>query len=221
MRTLSILALLAAGPLMAQGNPADPDRKVAGGGQVPTGWSFRLDRAGDSIAHVKFVTMGPGLHFTTGPSGIYWREADRVAGSFHAIATFNQTRAPQHPEAYGLFVMGRNLSDTTQAYTYFLVRGNGMYSVWQRQGMGRPTALSAGTRGWVASDAAAKQDSTSGQAKNTLEISGDATGRKLTFKVNGKTVHELTTTGTIEGIVGIRMNHNLDVHVDGFAVHKM
>jgi hypothetical protein len=221
MRKLSILTLLAASPLLAQSNPADPDRPAAGGGQLPTGWSYRLDRASDSIAHVKFVTMGPGLHFTSGPAGIYWRDADRVTGSFHAIATFNQTKAPEHPEAYGLFVMGKNLKDSTQTYTYFLVRGNGMYSVWQRQGMGRPTALSAGMRGWVTNEAVVSQDATSGQARNTLEISGDAAGRKLTFKVNGKTVHEITTTGSIEGIVGIRMNHNLDVHVDGFAVHKM
>jgi hypothetical protein len=27
--------------------------------------------------------------------------------------------------------------------------------------------------------------------------------------------------GSVAGLVGIRMNHNLDVHVDGFAVHKM
>jgi len=66
-----------------------------------------------------------------------------------------------------------------------------------------------------------KQDA-SGVAKNVLEISGNATTKKLTFKVNGKQVAELDAPGgSVGGMVGIRMNHNLDVHVDGFAVHKM
>jgi hypothetical protein len=53
-------------------------------------------------------------------------------------------------------------------------------------------------------------------------VAGDAATKKLKFSVNGKQVAELDAPGgSVAGIVGIRMNHNLDVHVDGFAVHKM
>jgi hypothetical protein len=89
-----------------------------------------------------------------------------------------------------------------------------MYSIWKG---GTVSSPSTAVVPWTANAAVVKQDSTSGKATNKLEISGD--GKKLTFKVNGTTVHEMDAPSA--GIVGIRMNHNLDVHVDGFAVHKM
>ena len=222
MRTLSLLALTAvlATPAVAQ-NPADPDKKAEGGGTVPAGWSYRLESG--SIADMKFVTMGSGLHFTSGPPGIYWRDADAVPGSFHTIATFTQTKAPTHPEAYGLFVEGKDLKGAGASYVYLIVRGDGMYSIRQGGAAGSPsTNLTTGgnRNGWLANDAVVKQDA-NGVAKNVLEIAGNAQTKKLTFKVNGKQVAELDAPGgSVAGIVGIRMNHNLDVHVDGFAVHK-
>ena len=217
MRMLALLGLttVLATPLLAQ-NPADPDKKVAGGGSVPAGWSYRLE-SGD-IANLKFETMGTGLHFTSGPPGIYWREADVVSGSFHTLATFTQTKAPSHPEAYGLFVAGNDLKGANASYVYLIVRGNGMYSIWK----GGPAGTkSVALTPWTANDAVVKQDS-AGKATNMLEVAGDASSKKLTFKVNGKTVGEVDAPGgTVAGAVGIRMNHNLDVHVAGFAVHKM
>lgn len=226
MRTLSALVLttLIAAPLAAQGNPADPDKKVAGGGTLPTGWYARLDDSTKSIANVKFAPMGTGLHFTTGPSGIYWRDADAVPGSFHTVASFSQTKAPAHPEAYGLLVAGKDLKGPNASYIYLLVRGDGMFSIRQGGRSGAPsTNLTTGgnANGWLANAAVVRQDS-AGKAKNTLEISGDVATKKLTFKINGQTVHTIDAPGgSVAGIVGIRMNHNLDVHVDGFAVHKM
>ena len=225
MRALSLLAVstLIAVPLVAQ-NPADPDKKAGGDGTVPPGWSYRLESSSANIADVKFVTMGPGLHFTSGPPGIYWREADATTGSFHTLATFTQTKAPTHPEAFGIFVAGKDLKGAGASYVYLIVRGDGMYSIRQGGAAGSPsTNLTTGgnRNGWLANDAVVKQDS-AGKATNTLEVSGDAASKKLTFKVNGKTVAELDAPGgSVAGAVGIRMNHNLDVHVAGFAVHKM
>jgi len=222
MRMLALLGLTSvlATPLLAQGG--DPDKKVTGGGAVPAGWSYRLESG--SIDNLKFVTMGPGLHFTSGPPGIYWREADAVTGSFHTLATFTQTVAPAHPEAFGLFVSGRNLKDSTATYVYLIVRGDGMYSIRQGGAAGKPsTNLTTGgnRNGWLASDAVVKQDS-AGKATNMLEVAGDATTNKLTFKINGKSVATIDAPGgNVAGAVGIRMNHNLDVHVAGFAVHKL
>ena len=226
MKTLSLLGLtvVLTTPLLAQGNPADPDKKVTGGGSMPPGWFARLEDSTASIANVKFAPMGNGFHFTTGPAGIYWRDADAVPGSFHTVATFTQTKAPTHPEAYGLFVAGKDLKGGNASYVYLIVRGDGMFSIRQGGAAGTPsTNLTQGgnRNGWLANEAVAKQDST-GKATNMLEIAGDATTKKLTFKVNGKTVAELDAPGgNVAGIVGIRMNHNLDVHVAGFAVHKM
>lgn len=226
MRTIRLLAFgaLLAAPLVAQGKPSDPDRKVAGGGNLPAGWSYRLEDSTASLNDVKFAPMGAGMHFSTGPAGIYWREADAVTGSFHTLATFTQTKAPMHPEAFGLFVAGKDLKGAAASYVYLIVRGDGMYSIRQGAAAGKPsTNLTTGgnRNGWLASDAVVKADS-AGKATNRLEISGDAATKKLTFKVNGKTVAEIDAPGgMVGGIVGIRMNHNLDVHVDGFAVHKL
>lgn len=218
---LIALALVGAAPLAAQ---ADPDNKVAGGGTMPAGWTARLEDSTASIANVKFAPMGNGLHFTTGPAGIYWRDGDAVTGSFHTVATFTQTKAPTHPEAYGLLVAGKDLKGPNASYIYLIVRGDGMYSIRQGGAAGaRSTNLTEGgnRNGWLANATVAKQDSATGKATNKLEIAGDAATKKLTFSINGQKVHEMTAPNGVGGIVGIRMNHNLDVHVDGFAVHKL
>ena len=223
MRVLSLVsaATLIALPLAAQG---DPDKNATATGKLPAGWSARLDRANSSIANVAFAPMGAGLHLTLGPSGIFWREADAATGSFHTIATFTQTKKPTHPEAYGLFVAGRNLNGADASYVYVIVRGNGMYSIRKGGAIGAPsTNLTTGgdANGWLASDAVAKEDA-DGKAKNVIEVSGDAATKKLTFTINGKVVGTVDAPGgDIKGLVGLRVNHNLDLHIDGFAVHKL
>ena len=226
MRTLTVLSLTAllASPLTAQGNP-DPDKNVKGSGSLPAGWSARLDKATDSLQNLKFGPMGPGMHVTTGPSGIFWRSEDAVPGSFHTVATFTQTKAlVTHHEAMGIFVAGKDINGATASYVYLIVRGDGMFSVRQggAVGAGSTNLTTGGNRnGWLASEAVVKTDS-AGKATNTLEVSGDAASKKLTFKINGKEVAQIDApNGQVGGLVGLRVNHNLDVHVAGFAVHKM
>lgn len=223
MRTLSVLSLatLLAVPLAAQ---SDPDKNVAGSGKLPPGWSARLDRTTATLANLSFAPMGAGLHVTTGPSGILWREADAATGSFHTIATITQTKKPQHPEAYGIFVAGKNLNGADASYVYLIVRGNGMYTIRKGGAIGALSVnLTTGgdANGWLASDAVAKEDE-AGKAKNVIEVAGDAATKKLTFTVNGKVVGVVDAPGgDITGMVGLRVNHNLDLHIDGFAVHKL
>lgn len=217
---LTSLALLAAAPLAGQA-ANDPDKKVEGGGTLPAGWTARLDRPTGKMEDVKLASMGGGWHVTLGPSGIFYREADKSSGSFHTIATFNQTKAPQHPEAYGLFVGGTDLKGDGQSYIYFIVRGTGEYSIRQRSGATVTDVTTASRNGWTADAALVKQDSATGRATNKLEVAGDARTKKLTFSVNGKKVHEMTAPDHMfNGVVGLRVNHNIDVHIDGFAVHK-
>src|SRR5881628_446930 len=142
-RTLLLATLT---PLFAAGlaAQADPDKAVAGGGTLPTGWNARTERNA-ALDNVKFVIMGDGVHVTVGPAAIYWRSADTASGSYHTVATFTQTKAPPHPEAYGLIIGGKGLADSTQSYTYFLVRtrgDTGEFSIRRRSGYAnRPTAV--------------------------------------------------------------------------------
>jgi hypothetical protein len=209
------LVLLAAAPLSAQtsgGKEHDPDIK-ANGGALPAGWMGRTDRPAAKIEDAKFVTMGPGLHVTSGPAAIYWRDGSTMSGPFTATATFTQTKAPMHPEAYGILFMGKSLQDAGQNYAYFLVRGDGKVMVKHRAGSEVHTIMD-----WTDNAAVHKQDA-NGKATNTLTV--DATNAdSVRLLVNGSEVAALPLShlGSTDGIVGLRVNHNLDVHIADFSV---
>lgn len=209
-----ILAIAVVGiavmPLVAQ-HAADPDKKVAGGGTLPSGWKGRLDSGDASLAGVKAMAMGGGVHFTTGPAGIYYRPADKAAGSYEAHATFTQNAPAAHPEAYGLIVGGSNLEGAGQKYTYFLVRQDGKFMIKRRAGEETPTVAD-----WT-DNAAIKKPDASGKSTNTLAI--DVGKEKVRFLVNGTEVATVDATKVdTTGLAGLRINHNLNVHVEGFAV---
>ena len=216
-RSLSVLSLVlaAAAPLAAQNTGMkehDPDVK-AGGGALPAGWMGRTDRPTAKIEDAKFVTMGPGFHVTSGPAAIYWRSANTVSGPFTATATFTQTKAPTHPEAYGIFFLGKDLQAANQSYAYLLVRGDGKVMVKHRAGSEVHTILD-----WTENAAVHKQDA-NGKATNTLTV--DATkADSVRLLVNGAEVAALpgSHAGSTDGIVGLRVNHNLDVHIGEFTV---
>jgi len=43
----------------------------------------------------------------------------------------------------------------------------------------------------------------------------------VVFLVNGEPVYTLDPkSAPTDGAVGLRVNHNLDVHIDGFDVHR-
>jgi hypothetical protein len=195
--------------------PSHHDHAVQGGGLLPAGWSARPDGEGD-LKSVKFVIMEPGYHLTLGPATILYREKDRANGPFHTLATFHQMKKLEHAEGYGLFFGGESLTAGDQRYIYFLVRDDGKYLIKRRDGANTAEI----TRGWTASPAIKKGDA-QGRATNLLEIDAKRDPTKVSFKVNGTTVHtaDAKSMGT-KGIVGLRANHNLDLHVEGFAVHQ-
>jgi hypothetical protein len=206
------LLVLAAAPLAAQMKDADPDKK-ADGGALPAGWTGRTDRDNTKLSDAKFVTMGTGYHVTSGPAAIYWRTTNNVTGPFTATATFNQTKAPAHPEAYGVFIMGKSLDTPNQNYAYFLVRGDGKYMVKHRAGKDVHTIVD-----WTDNAAIRKQDA-SGKATNTLSVDASRPD-SVRLSVNGTQVAALEGAhlGGTDGLVGLRVNHNLDVHVAEFTI---
>jgi hypothetical protein len=216
----AVFLLFAPAPNLAA--QADPDRAVAGGGTVPPGWHVRTEanrQTGQpaSLDNVKFSNMGDGLHTTVGPAAIYWRDRDTISGSYHVVAKMSQMKNPAHPEAFGILIGGHNLADSGQTYTYFLVRPiDGMYSIRRRSSYaGRPTAVVE----WTASDAVTKADS-SGRATNELSI--QVQGGKAKFMVNGKDVYTGDAANLdVNGVVGYRVNHNLDVHLGPLGIHKL
>jgi hypothetical protein len=213
--SLSAAALLAALslPLAAQEHAPDPDHAQQGG-TVPAGWTVRADK-GDAFG-AKIQTMGKGLHVTTGPAIILYRANTDGSGPFHTLATFTQTKPSKHAEGYGLFVGGRELDGAAQQYVYFLVRQDGSYLIKRRDG----EQTSDVSKGWVQSAAVKKPDA-KGSATNLLEVDNKRDPTRVAFLVNGQEVYATDAKGmALDGIVGIRTNHNLDVHIEGFDVHR-
>lgn len=212
MRTQTrVLALLffAASTLNAQ--EADPDQRVSGGGDLPAGWAVRTDR-GTNLDQVKFVSMGGGYHVTLGPRTIFYRPTEAVEGSYRVSATMVQTKAPSHAEAYGLFIGGSDLQGDGQEYSYFLIRGDGKFLIKNREGAG--TSSISGS--WTSHSGIRAQDA-DGKSANTLTVEvGDG---QVRFLVNDEEVYAGSADQfRTSGIAGLRVNHNLDIHIDGFTV---
>ena len=223
MRIFSIAVAgfgLAAGSLHAQG--MDPDKVVADGGVKVAGWTGRIDpqaaKAGRKLTDDKVISMGTGFHVTSGPAAIYWNPANTASGNYTVTGSFTQTKAPVHPEAYGLFIGGKNLEAPNQSYAYFVVRQDGKYLINHRANDSTVHKLVD----WTANPAVKAADA-NGKATNQLSIVVGPD--KVSFLANGVEVNSLPRAqldgmgqGT-SGIAGVRVNHNLDVHIDGFAVN--
>ena len=224
-RVLTAFVVIAASAVSLQAQNADPDKVVSDGGVKVPGWSGRIDpqaaARGRNISEAKFIPMAGGIHVTAGPAAIYWNTVNTATGNYTVTATFNQTKASAHPEGYGLFIAGTDLSAPSESYMYFLVRQDGKFLINHRANDSTVHKIID----WTANPAVKAIDE-SGKASNTLSVVvGDKT---LSFRVNGTEVQSIPRS-TVEsganhagtaGVAGIRVNHNLDVHIDGFAVTK-
>lgn len=212
-RTLAVLAFTAfsATALFAQAQHGADMDKMQMGGSLPAGWSVRLDSGATKAEGVKVMPMGTGIHFTTGPAGVYYRAADTKSGAYEVHASFNQVEPSAHPEAYGIIVGGSDLAGAGQKYTYFLVRQDGQFMISRRDGAKVNAVVP-----WTTNAAVKKTDaSTKGLNVLAVVVAAD----KTRFLVNGTEVSSQPTSGVdASGIVGLRINHNLNVHVDGFGV---
>jgi hypothetical protein len=202
---VALLAVLALAPLVAQ---------------TPQGWKQRVDRSQsatdpDAAGAIKFVTQGSGFHATNPQAAVYWTPANTASGTYTLKATFTQVKPSGHTNYYGLVFGGSGLEGADQAYLYFVVAQDGTWLLKSRAGAATPIVAPK-----TPNDAVKKLDA-SGQATNALEVRVGAD--KVDFVVNGVVVHSEPKTGAMaktDGIYGIRVNHLLEVQVDGFGISK-
>lgn len=196
MRT-SLIALMLAPTLLAA--------------QAPTGWTVRPDEG--KAAEVKVDPMGAGWHVTTGPGGIVYRPADKTTATYEFSAKLHLfPEKGGHNEAYGLFVGGSDLTGAAQKYTYFVIRGDGTWKVKRRDGA-KATDV---TPGWTANPAIVKGKA-DGSVANVVAII--VKGGKVSFRVNGTEVYATEATKVdANGTPGLRINHNLSVHVENYGI---
>jgi hypothetical protein len=192
----------------------------AAAAQAPEGWKVRIDRSQsaqdpDDTPELKVMRMGTGFHVVGGPAGTFWRPAETATGTYRVTASFTLMRPSGHVNYYGLIFGGRNLEGPEQQYGYFLIAQNGTFLVRQRNG-DRVETIQART-----SHDAIRQPDEDGRSTNTLEVRVD--GNTIAYVVNGTVVHTTSRTGALaqtDGHAGVRINHMLDVHVEGFEVQS-
>ena len=191
----------------------DADVAAIGGTGVPVGYLGRTDHPTQKLSDAKYLKVANGWNVTTGPAHILWKPGNVASGSYTVSATFDQLENPKHPEAYGIFIGGSDLAGPNQSYLYFLVRGSGEIFAKTRKGdvlTGR-IAWQKGT-GVPVADAAGKATYTVG-----MKVSADS----VHFLVNSRQVAALPKKDMpTDGIYGIRINHNLRVHVTPVTITR-
>jgi hypothetical protein len=190
--------------------------------QAPEGLKVRVDQSTnaqdpDDTPELKVMAMGKGFHVVGGPAGTFWDPKNAVTGNYTVRATFNLQQPSNHTNYYGLIFGGADLEGANQAYTYFIVAQNGQFQIRTRTGDKVASVHPAG-RGGVANDAV-QRPGANGQSRNTLEVR--VMGDTVSYVINDMVVHTTPKSAVkTDGLVGVRVNHMLNVHVDGFTVTK-
>lgn len=205
---LAVAALLTA-PLTAQ-RAQGPDKTTQGRASLPPEWQARFDSPFARPGSVGWENTGTGFRIKTGPAGIFYPPRP-MSGAYETRATFTQLAESEDAEAYGLFIGGVDLQGEGQQYTYFLLNRNVRFLIKRRVGARTPTLVD-----WTPHPAIRKPDR-SRQMTNTLSI--EVGTARVRFLINGTEVAsqpaaKIDTTG----IAGLRINHSLNVQVEGFIL---
>lgn len=220
-------AAIATVPQLVHAQDAEKSMSAAGGIKVK-GWMGKVDgkeaTAGMTVDSAKFVTMGEGMHVTTGPAITYWNSGAKQTGDYTVTATFTEREymgLNNHPHPYGLVIAGNDMGTATESYLYCAAYGNGNFIV---RGMG-PAPFQMNGRG--AADPAVNKAEAKGKPV-TQQIAMSVKGGNVSCAINGKTVATyekaaLVTAGKLkstDGMYGLRFGHNTDAHIASLKVTK-
>lgn len=185
--------------------------------QAPKGWKMRVDRSAtasdpDAPGAIRFVTSGSGFHATNPQAAVYWNPANTASGAYTVKGSFTLVKPSGHTNYYGIVFGGSGLDGPQQKYLYFLVAQDGTWLIKQRNGEATENVAPK------TPNAAVKKPDASGKSTNVLEVRVSAS--KIDYVVNGTVVHSTPKSGATansDGIYGIRVNHLLEVQIDGFG----
>src|ERR1700736_5575334 len=185
--------------------------------QAPKGWKVRGDHSADAsdpdaAGAIKLVVSGTGFHAPNPLAAVYWNPANTATGNYTLKGTFTLMKPSGHTNYYGLVFGGNDLGGPAQSYLYFMVAQDGTWMIKQRAGYETNDVARS------ASDAVKKPDAT-GKSTNVLEVRVMAD--KVDYLVNGVVVRSTpknAPTAKTDGMYGLRVNHLLEVQIDGFAV---
>lgn len=210
LRSAFIIALIAVGavPIAAQ---------------VQAGWKVRIDgsqsaSAPEATPTLTFAPMAKGFHLTGGPGAIFWDPAHTVKSPYSVKATFTLMKPSDKVTHYGLVFGATGVEGSTPTYVYFTIAQDGTFQVLHRAG-NEVHEIDKSLH------FAIRKPDASGKSTNTLEVQVAPTA--VSYLINGAVVHatptragtgSYTETEKTNGIVGVRIDDRIDVHVDGFEV---
>ena len=211
---LAFLAALVAALSVGGCLGREAEEGPAGPPLQPGGYQVILDTDRSDPGHFVTTELPEGVRLTTGPGGIAWRPGDTISsGDFRVEGTFTLHGAPvAYREGYGIFVGGRSLEGPGAEYLYLLVRPNGDFLVRRRSGGTVDTPVE-----WLSHNAVQRVALDGEEPVNTLAI--EVQGEETRLLVNGTVVFIMPTEEAGPyGTAGIRMNHRLDVTLEGWTL---
>jgi len=199
--------------VVVEGAMAEEELRVVEGGGELSGWEGRTD--GDApFDDVRVLAIDDGWQIDNGPAVALWQDDLTAMGSYTLSGTFHQVSSKGHPHGTGLVFGGTDLDGPGQAYTYFMVMGDGTYLVKNRDGDETSWVLPSGA--WTA-DGAVNADDENGLYTNDLAVQVGET--ETAFMVNGTEVFRVANTEIhTDGTYGVRVNHNLTIEVRDLMV---
>jgi hypothetical protein len=167
-------------------------------------WRVNPDGAG-------LVAGDSSMIITTGPHVVAWDPAAApLAPPYTLRATLHKRTGRLH-EGIGLIFGGSGLegAESTQAYSYFLVRGDGSFLIKRRQGAETPIV-----RDWTPHPVIRRDADGSGRP-NDLEVA--VADSVVTFRINGTEVARVPASElSVRGAAGVRAAHDVELEVTGF-----
>lgn len=181
----------------------------SGGGaqalEKPEGWQTRAER---------FVAMPPGFHITTSPSVLFYHPEAHAEGTF-TVESEGYLFQGDSPNAYGIFLGGRNLDGDDATWTSFEIAHDGRWVVRNRAPDENGAAVVSEIAGPESGPVALPGDEVT--AKNVLAVSADP--ESVAFRVNGETVLTIPRYDVpVDGIVGFRVGAGLNLHLTTLTV---
>jgi hypothetical protein len=204
MISFAILVALTVVPLVAQST---------------AGWKVRADRSTnasdpDGAGKIQFMAMGGGFHAVNPQAAVYWHPSNVAKGNYTVKASFTLNEPSGHTNYYGLVFGGSGLEGPQQNYLYFLVAQDGTFLVKRRVGDAKTEDVVT-----KAGNAAIRKPDGTGKSTNDLEVRVQAD--KVDYVVNGTVVGSSPKAGlTTDGIYGMRVNHQLNVQINGLSLSK-
>ena len=216
---------------MRMGGAQDAARKVPGGGIFAAGWQGKIDAGeaanGSAVNDSKFEMKGAEITINSGPASIFWNPANAQTGDCTVSATFTEPQyqsAMAHSHPYGVFIAGNKLDSDTPSALYCAAYGDGRFILRAFPTSFAPPGPSG--RRPVANDAIHKAAAKGEQV--TQDVSMSLKGSRVTCSINGTEVanvskDEIVGAGkldSVQGNVGIRVSHNVDIKVTNWKITK-